>query len=81
MQQTMFVNDHNSAFLHPTQIRSGDVMTILRSDFSGYSTDEAIIERSIRNRYLVLRLLIHNVPVYIHNVYAPVKADVRVLFL
>ena len=55
-------------------------MTILRSDFLGYDTAEEITERSIRNRYLVLRLIIHDAPVYIHNVYAPVKADERVLF-
>ena len=35
---------------------------------------------SIGNRYLVLRLLIHDAPVYIHYVYAPVKAEERVLF-
>ena len=75
----MFVNDRNSAFLHPTQNRSGGVMTILRSDFPGFDTAEGITERSIRNRYLVLRLIIHDAPVYIHNVYAPVKADERVL--
>ena len=76
----MFVNDHNSAFLHPTQNRSGGVMTILRSDFPGYETAEELTDRSIRNRYLVLRLLIHDAPVYIHNVYAPVKAEERVSF-
>ena len=80
MHHKMFVNDHNSAFLHPTQNRSGGVMTILRSDFPVYDTAEEITERSIRNRYLVLRLIIHDAPVYIHNVYAPVKADERVLF-
>ena len=45
-------------------------MTILRSDFPGYDTAEEITERSTRNRYLVLRLIIHDAPVYIHNVYA-----------
>nr|CCA19883.1 AlNc14C81G5293 [Albugo laibachii Nc14] len=80
MQAKSFVNDTNSTQLHPAHNRSGCVMTILRSDFPGYTSVEEITERSIRNRYLVLRLLIHDAPVYIHNVYAPVKAEERVLF-
>ena len=35
----------------------------------------------IRNRHLVLRVLIHDAPVYIHDVYEQVKADERVLFM
>ena len=76
----MFVNDHNGAFLHSTQNRGGGVMTILRSDFPGYTTAEDLTERSIQNCYLVLRLIIHDPPVCIHNVNAPVKTEKRVVF-
>nr|CCA23051.1 AlNc14C178G8161 [Albugo laibachii Nc14] len=80
MQYKSFVNDTNSTQLHPTHSHIGGVMTILRSDFPGYTSAEEITERSIRNRCLVLRLPIHDAPVYIHNVYAPVKVEERVLF-
>nr|CCA23004.1 AlNc14C176G8116 [Albugo laibachii Nc14] len=80
MQYKIFVNDTTSTQLHPTHNRSGGVMAILRSDFPGYTSTVEITDRSIRNRYLVLRLLIHDAPVYIHNVYAPVKTEERVLY-
>ena len=56
-------------------------MKILRSDFPGYTIAEELTDRTIRNRYLVLRLIIHDAPVYIHNVFAPVKAEERVGFM
>lgn len=62
-------------FLHPTQNRGRGVTAILRSDSPGYSTDNHLTERSIRNCYLVFRLLIYDALVYIHNIHALVKAE------
>ena len=36
MQHKMYINDADSAVLHPIQNCSGGVMTILRSDIPGY---------------------------------------------
>lgn len=63
----MFANDSNSAIIHLTQYRSDGVMRILLSDFSRYSIHDELTKRSIRNRYLVLGLLILDAPVYIQK--------------
>ena len=77
LQHRRFVNDANSILPHPTQIRC---MRILRSDILGYPTAGALEEGSIRNRFLVVRFHIHDALVYIHNAYAPVRADESFLF-
>nr|CCA23042.1 AlNc14C177G8152 [Albugo laibachii Nc14] len=72
IQHKIFVGDTYSTQLHTTRNRNGGVMTILHSDFPCYSTAEELTDLSIRNRYLVFRLLIHD---------ATVKVDERVFTL
>ena len=47
-------------------------MTIIRNDFPGFETAEALNNLSVQDRYLVVRLRIFRAPVYLHNVYTPV---------
>ena len=58
MQHKMYINDANSAVLHPIQNCSGGVMKILRSDFPDYDRAEEITGWSIGNHLLVLRIFI-----------------------
>lgn len=45
---------------------------MIRSDYSSFITIEALRKLTVPGRYLVVRLVAVSVPVYIHNVYAPV---------
>ena len=72
-----FVSDTNSLHSHPSRERVNGVMTIIRSDFPGFETAEAVQSVTVQDRYLVVRLVVHGAPVYVHNVYAPVDSTER----
>ena len=55
-------------------------MTIIRHDFPGSNSAQALTSVSVPDRYLVVRLAIFGAPVYIHNVYAPVNSVERKRF-
>nr|CCA18086.1 AlNc14C44G3645 [Albugo laibachii Nc14] len=48
-------------------------MTIVRKDFPGFRSAEAVPTMTVQDRYLVVRLVVHGAAVYIHNVYALVE--------
>ncbi|KAF1327222.1 putative Pollike protein, partial [Globisporangium splendens] len=68
----VFVNDPNSQLDRPTRGRSGGVLTVLRSDVPGFETAAEQPSLAVPGRYLVVKLMVSDAPVYIHNVYAPV---------
>lgn len=78
----LFISDRGSELSHPTHRSRGGVLTIIKQDFPGYESAEAVSSLTIPGRYLVVRVLVDNVPFYIHNVYAPVdKAEKRDFFM
>ena len=68
----IFVNDPNSRLHRPTRGRSSGVLTIFRSDFPGFDSAVDIPRLAVPGRYLVVKVLVDGMPIYIHNVYAPV---------
>ncbi|KAF1315212.1 putative Pollike protein, partial [Globisporangium splendens] len=68
----VFVDDPNTQLHRPTRGRSNGVLTVLRSDFPGFDTAVELPGLSISGRYLVVKVMVECVPIYIHNVYAPV---------
>ena len=68
----IFVSDPGAASATQTTHRSGGVLTIVRPDFPGFDTATDLRELSVPGRYLVVRLVVANTPIYIHNVYSPV---------
>ena len=76
----IYTSDHNSLTSHPNAARVNGVMTILRSDFPGFESAMVIDNLTVINRYIVVRVLVNNTPLYIHNVYAPVDSSERKLF-
>lgn len=71
-QHKLFVDDTNCRLVRPTQGRTSGVFTLFRSDFPGFDTATVVDTLSVPNRYLVVKLTIEDMPVYVHNVYAPV---------
>lgn len=71
-QHRVFVNDPNCQFARPTRGRRNGVLTVLRSDFPGFETAVEMPGLSVAGRYLVVRVMVENAPIYLHNVYAPV---------
>ena len=62
---------------HPTNARVNGVMTIIRADFPGFETARLIETLTVMDRYIVVRVLVNEAPLYIHNVYAPVDSSER----
>lgn len=63
-------------FYSRSSSRSVGPMTFLRCTFPV----QLLTERSLRNRCLILSLFIHDASLYIHNVYAPMRAEESVIF-
>ncbi|KAF1331469.1 putative Pollike protein, partial [Globisporangium splendens] len=76
----VFVNDPNSQLDRPTRGRSGGVLTVLRSDVPGFETAAEQPSLAVPGRYLVVKLMVSDAPVYIHNVYAPVDRQEKQQF-
>ncbi|KAF1320324.1 hypothetical protein FI667_g12572, partial [Globisporangium splendens] len=76
----VFVNDPNSQLDRPTRGRSGGVLTVLRSDVPGFKTAAEQPSLAVPGRYLVVKLMVSDAPVYIHNVYAPVDRQEKQQF-
>ena len=79
-QHQVFVNDPNATALVAPSTRSGGVMTVLRSDFPGFSTAQDLPALSVSGRYLVVKVMVQQAPVYVHNVYAPVDYHEKKVF-
>ncbi|KAF1329066.1 putative Pollike protein, partial [Globisporangium splendens] len=76
----VFVNDPNSQLDRPTRGRSVGVLTVLRSDVPGFETAAEQPSLAVPGRYLVVKLMVSDAPVYIHNVYAPVDRQEKQQF-
>ncbi|KAF1327938.1 putative Pollike protein, partial [Globisporangium splendens] len=76
----VFVNDPNSQLDRPTRGRSGGVLTVLRSDVPGFEMAAEQPSLAVPGRYLVVKLMVSDAPVYIHNVYAPVDRQEKQQF-
>jgi exonuclease III len=76
----VFVDDPNSQLHRPTRGRSNGVLTVLRSDFPGFESAVEIPSLSVAGRYLVVKVMVENTPIYIHNVYAPVDRQEKQQF-
>jgi exonuclease III len=79
-QHKVFVDDPNSQLHRPTRGRSNGVLTVLRSDFPGFESAVEIPSLSVAGRYLVVKVMVENTPIYIHNVYAPVDRQEKQQF-
>ncbi|KAF1331476.1 putative Pollike protein, partial [Globisporangium splendens] len=64
----------------PTRGRSGGVLTVLRSDVPGFETAAEQPSLAVPGRYLVVKLMVSDDPIYIHNVYAPVDRQEKQQF-
>ncbi|CAI5747278.1 unnamed protein product [Peronospora destructor] len=71
-RQVQWQGDDNTLLDRPTRGRSNGVLTVLRSDFPGFDTVTEVSRLTVPGRYLVVRVMVELVPIYIHNVYAPV---------
>ena len=67
----MYVNDPNSYLHRPTRGWSNRVVTVLRSDFTGFDLAVKVTHFTVEGHYLVVRVMVVVLPLYIHNVYAP----------
>lgn len=76
----LFVNDTQTNEPNGPQVRSGGVTTYIHRDFPGYSELQHLTELDVPNRYQVIRTNWDNVPIYIHNVYAPATPSDRPAF-
>lgn len=79
-QHRLFVNDPNASATVTQANRSGGVLTVLRSDFPGYDSAQELSQLSVPGRYLVVKVVVNRAPIYIHNVYAPVDNQEKVVF-
>ena len=48
------------------------MVTVLHSDFPGFDSAAEVTHLTVDGRYLVVRVMVDGLPLYIHNVYAPV---------
>lgn len=60
--------------------RQAGVVTVLRSDFPGFDSAVEVPEWTVENRYLVVKLMVNDAPVFVHNVYAPVDCGEKTDF-
>ena len=70
-QASVFVSDKTSNEPHSTFPRTGGVLTVLHGDFPGFETARVQDSYTVPNRYLVVKVESGEIPIYIHNVYAP----------
>ena len=67
-QHKVFVSDPNSHLHRPTRGRSNGVVTVLHSDFPGFDSAAEVTHLTVDGRYLVVRVMVDGLPLYIHNV-------------
>ncbi|KAF1328370.1 putative Pollike protein, partial [Globisporangium splendens] len=70
----------DDAWIDPSSGRSGGVLTVLRSDVPGFETAAEQPSLAVPGRYLVVKVMVSDAPVYIHNVYAPVDRQEKQQF-
>ncbi|DAZ99011.1 TPA: hypothetical protein N0F65_011266, partial [Lagenidium giganteum] len=76
----LFVSDVNALSHTAVAARSGGVLTVLRSDFPGYATAEMLDHISVPGRYIVVKMVVTDATLYVHNVYAPVDEHDKQIF-
>ncbi|ETV67712.1 hypothetical protein H257_16177 [Aphanomyces astaci] len=74
---TLFTNDPRATTADPVHRRHCGVASFFHKSLPGYSTLVHVSNHDIPGRYLVVRALWSDLPVYIHNVYAPVEPLLR----
>lgn len=79
-QHKLFVSDPGANSSTRTTVRSGGVLTVLRSDFPGFDTVVELPDLTVPGRYLVIRVSVGTAPIYIHNVYSPVDDSDKLVF-
>ncbi|KAF0706853.1 hypothetical protein As57867_006669, partial [Aphanomyces stellatus] len=77
---TLYTNDHRATQDEPAHRRHCGVASFFHRSMPGYTTLTHLSQYDVPGRYLVARALWGNLPVYIHNVYAPVESDLRGAF-
>ena len=73
----IFVSDSNHATRRPNHPPANGVITIIRDIFPGFDTARRMDIFTVEDRYIVVKLVIENAPVYVHNVYALQAVDRR----
>ena len=73
----LFVNDVRALRTDSIANRRLGVATYLHRSLPGFDQLDHLVQYDVAGRYLVVRTLWGGVPVYIHNVYAPVEAHLR----
>jgi exonuclease III len=74
---TLFTNDPRTTSADPVHRRHCGVASFFHKSMPGYSTLVHLSNHDIPGRYLVARTLWSGLPVYIHNIYAPVESHLR----
>lgn len=76
----VFASDRNSSSQVQIGPRSCGVATLLHPDLLGVESAQEVTSATIPGRYLLVRLMQADRPLYIHNIYAPVRASERAIF-
>ena len=77
---TLFTNDPRATSVNPVHRRHCGVASYFHKSMPGYSSLVHLVHHDIPGRYLVTRTVWCGLPVYIHNIYAPVEALLRGAF-
>ncbi|OQR80663.1 hypothetical protein ACHHYP_17353, partial [Achlya hypogyna] len=76
----VFVSDHRMHAQLPSQSRSSGVASYFHESWPGFDELQHLSALDVPGRYLVVRTEWDSHPVYVHNVYAPVRHEDRGAF-
>ncbi|KAF0757245.1 hypothetical protein AaE_004329, partial [Aphanomyces astaci] len=77
---TLFTNDPRTTSVDPVHRRHCGVASFFHRSMPGYSSLVHLANHDVPGRYLVARTVWSGLPVYIHNIYAPVEPHLRGAF-
>ncbi|RHY25066.1 hypothetical protein DYB32_008536, partial [Aphanomyces invadans] len=77
---TLYTNDPRATHAEPDHRRHCGVASFFHKSLPGYATLAHLAHLDVPGRYLVARTLWSDLPVYFHNVYAPVESHLRGAF-
>ncbi|KAF1333810.1 Rna-directed dna polymerase, partial [Globisporangium splendens] len=80
MPSKVFINDPNASIPTTSSSRRGGVITIIQDSLSCAATAQEVLDVSIPRRYLLVKMIMEQREVYIHNVYAPNEVSERAKF-
>lgn len=69
-----FVNDTDRLHSHPYRERVNGVMTSVRIEVPRLQDAEAVYILVVEDRYLMVRVVIHGAPLYVHTVFFPLDS-------